>query len=59
MITIIGGGPAGIGMGVLLKQNGIDDFIIIERIKLVQHSFNGLKKQGLSHHLLLLMVLVI
>ncbi|MFE5429704.1 NAD(P)/FAD-dependent oxidoreductase [Peribacillus simplex] len=31
MITIIGGGPAGIGMGVLLKQNGIDDFIILER----------------------------
>ncbi|MDQ7861115.1 NAD(P)-binding domain-containing protein [Peribacillus frigoritolerans] len=31
MITIIGGGPAGIGMGVLLKQNGIEDFIILEK----------------------------
>jgi putative flavoprotein involved in K+ transport len=31
LITIIGGGPAGIGMGVLLKQNGIKDFIILEK----------------------------
>ncbi|MGG3448686.1 NAD(P)/FAD-dependent oxidoreductase [Domibacillus aminovorans] len=31
MITIIGGGPAGIGMGLLLKQNGIKDFIILEK----------------------------
>ena len=31
MITIIGGGPAGIGMGVLLKQSGITDFMILER----------------------------
>lgn len=31
MITIIGGGPAGIGMGVLLKQSGISDFVILEK----------------------------
>ncbi|MBT2571509.1 NAD(P)/FAD-dependent oxidoreductase [Planococcus sp. ISL-110] len=31
MITIIGAGPAGIGMGVLLRQSGVEDFVIIEK----------------------------
>jgi cation diffusion facilitator CzcD-associated flavoprotein CzcO len=31
MITIIGVGPAGIGMGILLKQCGINDFVILEK----------------------------
>lgn len=31
MITIIGAGPAGIGMGVLLKQCGVDNFVILEK----------------------------
>lgn len=30
-IIIVGAGLSGIGMGIMLKKNGIDDFIILER----------------------------
>lgn len=32
-IAIVGGGPAGIGLGILLKQLGINDFVILEKDK--------------------------
>ncbi|WP_078380009.1 NAD(P)/FAD-dependent oxidoreductase [Sutcliffiella halmapala] len=53
-IAIVGGGPSGIGFGILLKQLGIKDFVIIERdevgstfykwpkeMKLITPSFTG------------------
>ncbi|MRX73249.1 SidA/IucD/PvdA family monooxygenase [Bacillus lacus] len=53
-ITIVGAGPAGIGMGILLKKLGIDDFLILEgnqvgstfyqwpdEMKLITPSFTG------------------
>ena len=53
-IAIVGGGPAGLGLGILLKQLGIRDFVILEKdqvgstfykwpkeMKLITPSFTG------------------
>ncbi|MFJ5621517.1 NAD(P)/FAD-dependent oxidoreductase [Peribacillus loiseleuriae] len=44
MIAIIGGGPAGIGMGLLLKQNGLKDFIIMEKGEIGSTFYNWPKE---------------
>lgn len=46
-IAIVGGGPAGIGFGILLKQLGIEDFVILEKNKVGSTFFKWPKEMKL------------
>lgn len=46
-IVIVGAGPAGIGMGILFKQLGVNDFVILEKDEVGSTFFNWPKEMKL------------